>query len=221
MTTMSEAMKTIPTDQTSARRLGAVAGLAAGPLFLTIVAVLTLAERGMLHRYGWTFLNHNNVPWPSGLSLGRYGAAQIANFAVTGLLLLTFTRALSADLRGVTGRIATVLLTIQGAALAISAVPTDHQSMQSNGPDTWHGYVHDIAFFFVAIPSVLAPLFVAFALRRDRRWRPLAQISFIVPLLLVGVFAMQNAVGDLAFTLFLAVVFGWVALLGWRLAAEG
>lgn len=219
MSMISEAMTTA-TDRPSARRVGAVAGLAAGPLFLAIVAALTFAERGMLHRYGWSYLHHNNVPWPSGLSTGRYGALQIANFAVTGLLLLAFTRALSADLRGITGRIATVLLTIQGAALAISAFPADHHMMQSHGPATWHGYVHDIAFFFVAIPSVLAPLFVGLALRRDRRWRPLAQISFVVPPLLVAVFATQNAVGDLAFTLFLAVVFGWVALLARRLGEQ-
>ena len=39
-----------------------------------------------------------------------------------------------------------------------------------------------------------------------------------MPVLLVGAFLAQNAVGDLAFTGFLIVVFGWEALLAQRLS---
>lgn len=198
-------------------RAGRMAGLVAGPLFLTLAFVLTIAERGMLHHYGWSYLTSNDVPWPSGLSTGRYGALQIVSFAATGILLLTFTRALAVHLRGATGRIAIILLSLQGAALATSAIRADHQMMLGHNPATWNGYVHDIAFFFVAIPSLLAPVFVGLALRRDSTWQPLATLSFIVPLLLIGAFASQNAVGDLGFTAFLVVVFGWVALLACRL----
>ena len=198
-------------------RAGRVAGLCAGPLFLTLVCVLTIAERGMLHRYGWTYLTSNEIPWPSGLSLGSYGEFQIANFAATGILLLVFTRGLKPQLRGVTGRIAVVLLAVQACALAASAVRADHQMMLGHSPATWNGYVHDVAFFFVAIPSLLAPIFVGLALRRTVTWQRLGVVSLAVPILLVGAFASQSAVGGLGFTAFLVVVFGWVALLARRL----
>jgi hypothetical protein len=198
-------------------RIGRLAGQAAGPLFLALIAIGTVAERGMLHRYGWTYLTSNNVPWPSGISTGRYGALQIANFAVTGGLLLLFTRSLAPHLRGIAGRIAVVLLTVQGAALALSAFRADHQMMLGHNPTTWNGYVHDVAFVFVAVPSLLAPIAVGLALRHDAAWRPLAKLSLLVPVLLVGAFASQSAVGDLGFTFFLVVVFGWVALLARRL----
>lgn len=215
MTAITESIDPAAAARPSVRRIGAAAGLAAGPLFLTIVVVLTIVERGWLHRYGWSYLHDNNVPWPSGLSVSRYGPLQIANFAITGLLLLTWVRALAGELRGVTGRIATALLTIQGAALAISAVRVDHQMMLTNSPSTWNGYVHGIAFFFVAVPSVLAPLFVGLALRRDPSWRPLARLSFVVPPLALAIFF--TPLGGLSFTLFLALLFGWIALLAHRL----
>jgi hypothetical protein len=219
MTTICEPITTTAdASRLALRRTGALAGLLVGPLFLTIILVLTLVERGTLHRYGWTYMTSNDVPWPSGLSTGRYGAVQIANFAVAGILIVTFTRALAVDLRGFTGRLATLFLAIQGAALIASAAPADHSMMEGHSPNTWHGYVHDVAFFFVAIPSLLAPLFVGLALRRDSRWRPLARLSFLVPPLLIGMFAAQSAVGDLAFTGFLIVVLGWEAILARRLS---
>jgi Protein of unknown function (DUF998) len=218
MSTMSETTERRSTTITIDRaRVGRVAGLAAGPLFLALVAILTVAERGMLHHYGWTYLASNEVPWPSGLSTGRYGALQIANFAVTGGLLLLFTRGLAPHLRRLAGRVAVVLLSVQGVALALSSFRADHQMMLGHNPGTWNGYVHDIAFVFVAVPSLLAPIAVGLALRHDPAWRPLAKLSLIAPLLMLGAFASQSAVGDLGFTFFLVVVFGWVALLARRL----
>lgn len=218
MTTISEPI-TRSSDRTRTRNYGFLAGVVAGPLFLTIVLVLTLTERGMLHRYGWTYLKSNDVPWPSGLAHGRFGALQIANFAVTGLLVLTFARALWSRLHGVAARIGIVALAVQGLALFTSAAPADGHMMGSGGPNTWHGWVHEISFPFVAVPSLLAPLFVGLALRRDPRTRPLAWLSLVVPLLLLGAFFGQQAVGDLAFTGFLVVVFGWEALLARRLGS--
>jgi hypothetical protein len=73
-------------------------GLAAGPLFLSVVGLLTWAELDDLHRLGWGYTKDNNVPWPSGLALGHIGAIQILNFAVTGLLILVFARAFRHEL---------------------------------------------------------------------------------------------------------------------------
>jgi hypothetical protein len=199
------------------RDTGALAGLVAGPFFLAIVLVLTLARRSMLHHYGWSYTKSNDVPWPSGLAYGGVGAVQIANFAVTGLLVLAFTYALSRRLRGVAGRLAVIALCVEGLALFTSSAPADRHMMLGGNPTTWHGWVHEISFPLVAVPALLAPLLVGIALRRDPQWRSLARLSFVVPLLLVGAFVAQGAVGDVAFTAFLIVVFGWQALVAQRL----
>jgi hypothetical protein len=221
MTTISEPISRSAGRTGTRRNAGAVAGLLSGPLFLTLVLVLTLARRGMLHHYGWTYLDSNDIPWPSGLSYGGVGVVQIANFAVTGILVMTFARALSHRLSGVVGRIGAVVLFVQGLALFTSSAPVDHHMMMGGNPATWHGWVHEISFPFVAVPSLLAPLLVGLALRRDPEWRSAARVSFVVPLLLLGAFFAQSAVGDLAFTGFLIVVFGWEALVARRLGATG
>jgi Protein of unknown function (DUF998) len=202
----------------SARRLAPLAGLAAGPLFLTTVGLLTWAELGYMHRLGWHYTTNNEVPWPSGLALGRYGWIQIANFAATGLLLLAFVLGgLRRHLHRITGKVALALLTLLGAALTTSAFPTDHAAAAGKNPNTWHGWIHTGSFVAVALPAVIAPVFVGLALRRDPRWRPLAALSALVPPLLVGAFLVQKTLHDIAFTGFLVVVFGWLALLAVRL----
>ena len=77
-------------------RLAAVAGIIAGPLFLVTIVLLTWAEYGFLRSSGWTVLDANDVPWPSGLAVSQVGWIQILNFAVTGALLLVFVRVGSA-----------------------------------------------------------------------------------------------------------------------------
>ncbi len=69
MTTITEAPSPIATPLT-ARKLAPLAGVAAGPLFLATVALLTWGELGYMHRLGWRYTKNNNVPWPSGLALG-------------------------------------------------------------------------------------------------------------------------------------------------------
>jgi len=206
------------TARASARRLAPLAGIAAGPLFLTTVALLTWAELGYMHRLGWHYTTKNEVPWPSGLALGHYGWIQIANFAATGLLLLAFVLGgLRHHLHRITGKVALTLLTLLGAALTTSAFPTDHAAAAGKNPDTWHGWIHTAAFVAVAVPAVIAPVFVALALRRDPRWRPLSALSALVPPLLVGAFVAQKPLHDIAFTGFLVVVFAWLVLLAIQL----
>lgn len=214
MTTDATADTAVHTDR---RRLGAAAGLLAGPLFLTVVALLTWAELGTMHRLGWGYTRKNDVPWPSGLALGHYGAVQVVNFAVAGLLLVVCARGLRGEVRGISGRIGTGVLTLLGLALVCSAFPTDHAAARGKNPDTWHGWMHTGAFVGVALSALLAPAILALALRRDPRWRPLALVSACVPPLLVAFFFAQKALHDVAFTLFLVAVFGWVALLSARL----
>jgi hypothetical protein len=202
------------------RRFGAVAGMAAGPLFLAVVALVTWAELDYLHGLNWRYTKDNPVPWPSATALGPHGWVQVVNFALAGLLLLIFVRAFRAELRGIAGRVASALLFVMAAGITISAFPTDHASTLGHSPDTWHGVIHSIGFVCVALPSVVAPIFVALALRRRSGWRAAAAVSAAVPVLeLLFFFPGANAWHDAAFTGYLATVFGWFALLANRLYA--
>jgi hypothetical protein len=200
------------------RRLQGLAAMIAGPLFLGVVAVLTLAELDFMHDLGWGFTSDDQVPWPSGLALGSYGWVQVAAFAVTGALLALFVRGFRHELgRSRSGRIATVLLAAIAAALVLCAFPTDRATTAGDDPNTWHGYLHVIGFVLVALSSLLAPIATAVALRRNQRWRGFAALSVAVVVLEAVFFFPLDFLGDPAFVGYLLVLFGWFAALGARL----
>ena len=199
------------------RRLGAAAGILAGPLFLTVVAFLTWAELDYLHGLGWHYTKKNDVPWPSATALGPHGWIQILNFAVAGLLLLAFARSFRAELHGKTGRIGAGLMTLLALGLVVSAFPTDDASAHGHQPNTWHGWIHSIGFIVIVLSSLLAPILVALALRRDPRRRVAALLCGAAPVLMIVMFIpAANTLHDLGFTGYLAVVFGWQAMLAYR-----
>jgi hypothetical protein len=70
------------------RRAGVLAGLLAGPFFLVSVGLNTSASIDYLHQLGREFVGGEQVPWPSSLARGPHGWAQIATFAITGLLIV-------------------------------------------------------------------------------------------------------------------------------------
>jgi Protein of unknown function (DUF998) len=203
------------------RSVGVIAGMSAGPLFLTVAGLLTWAELDYLHGLGWHYTKDNPVPWPSATALGPYGWVQILNFALTGGLLLAFVHSFRSVLQGRTGRIATVLLYVMGIALLVSAFPTDHASTQGHSPNTWHGVLHSIGFVCIAIPSVIVPIVVAVALRQKPGWRTVVVVSAAVPLVEILFFIPAAAAWhDAGFTGYLATLFGWFAFLAFRLRRE-
>ena len=208
---------TIP-DALATRRVQGLAALVAGPLFLTIVLVLTRVELDFMHGLGWRFTGDDDVPWPSGLALGPYGAVQVANFAAAGALLGVFARGFRHELPASRmGRMAGVLVTAVAAALALGAIPTDHASAVTGSPDTWHGYVHAAGFVLLVLSALTAPLATAVALRKSRRWRGLPALSLGVVMLELILTVGLGSPGDPVFAVWLAVVFGWFAALGARL----
>lgn len=218
MSTITHARPLAPTADT--RRLGGLAGMVVGPLFLAVVGLLTWAELGYLHGLDWGYTKDNPVPWPSATALGPHGWVQVLNFAVAGLLIVTFAHAFQVELRGRVGRVAAWLLYLMGVALIVSAFPTDHASTLGHSPDTWHGILHSIGFVCLALPSLIAPLLVAVALRRRAGWGRLAAISLAVPAVeLLLFFVAVGTWHDAAFTAYLATLFAWFALLGHRLYA--
>jgi len=65
---------------------------AIGPvLFGSVLIAVSLLEYDFMLGIGWHPLANPAGAWPSGLALGPYGLAQVANFVVAGLLLAFFS----------------------------------------------------------------------------------------------------------------------------------
>jgi hypothetical protein len=201
-------------------RLAALAGIAAGPLFLTVTALVTVVELDFMHDLGWSFTGDDDVPWPSGLALGDYGPVQVAGFALAGLLLLGFVLSFRNELeRPWSRRIASFLLICLAVGIACLAFPTDRATAAGNSPDTWHGRLHVAAFVVVALTSLLGTAATAVALRGNARWRGYPGLTACAAVLVVVFFFPLDFLGDAAFAAYLAVVFGWFLALGLRLRA--
>lgn len=224
MNTTADPHPVLPASSAAAQarrdRLAAVAGMIAGPLFLVTVVLLSWAEYDYLRSRGWTVLNANDVPWPSGLALSSLGWLQILNFAITGLLLLVFVSTLRRKLPARrSAAVAAGLMTVQTVAIIASATPTDRNF--NAGPSTWHGWVHGIAFLVIVLCSLVTPLVTARALWGERHWRPLAPVSVAVAAVCaVSLFVVVST--QIGFYTFLVTLFGWyfaLAIRVYRLSA--
>ncbi|MDQ3857203.1 MAG: DUF998 domain-containing protein [Actinomycetota bacterium] len=199
-------------------RLRGLAAMIAGPLFLVVVAVLTLVELDFMHGLGWGFTSDDRVPWPSGLVLGDYGAIQIANFALAGTLLAFFVQGFRRELPTTrVGRAAGLLVMVIAIGLVVAAFPTDSASAGSDSPNTWHGWLHLTGFVTIALSSLVAPIVTAIALRGNARWRGFPAFSVAVVVLEAVLFFPLDFLGDPAFVGYMAVLFAWFAALGARL----
>ena len=193
------------------------AGMLAGPLFITVVVLLTAAEWDFLHRAGWTPFGANAVPYPSYTALGPYGAVQVANFLVTGLLVLAVVVASYDRFRGWSGWLARVLLTLAGLGMCTSAFRTDVVP----GPISWHGAIHAISFVAVAGGATLGMLFAGIAMV-SRGGGGFGVATIALALWQVVTFIVLGGVlpGDTNFYLFLVGLFSWVFALGLRLSSR-
>jgi Protein of unknown function (DUF998) len=170
----------------AARGAGALAGLVAGPFFLSSVGLNTWASIDYLHGLGWEFVGGEQVPWPSSLARGPYGWAQIATFVITGLLIVMLAVAVHDQLpRRRMSNFAVVLLALLGVALMLAAFRVDAPMLSGGNPNTWNGWVHGIAFLLIIAMGVLAPLTMALAVRGDPSWRPIAVVSLAASALFV------------------------------------
>lgn len=216
MTELSHPIAAAPI-RVRAARIGGLAGMIAGPLFLSLVALNSLASIDFLHSVGWQLIGGNDLPWPSCLALGPHGWVQVANFLAAGLLVILFARGLRQELpRGRIAAVGAALLALFGAGVMASAARVDWTSVHGGDPSTVNGWVHGIAFL-VAMPSaLLATIALAVALRHHPRWRPLSLVSALTgPALILSAFAGPHGQGT--FFVFLTILFGWVFVLARRL----
>lgn len=205
-------------------RMAALAGMVAPIAFAVGLALVTWAEYDFLRGLGFSLTDHGDSAWPSGLAQGPHGWAQIANYALFGVLLLGFLVGLRTEfVRRRSRRVATTLLVVLALGFVLAAFPEDGPPFGE--PHTWAGYLHAFGFLGVVLGSMGGMLATAVALRGNERWRGYAALSLAAAaasffFLFVLVFALEVAT-TLGIYGELAVLLAWVELMAirlWRLS---
>ncbi len=185
-------------------RAAAIAGMVGPVLFATVLLALTVLEYDFMLATGWRPLRDPAGAWPSGLALGPYGWAQVANFVLSGILLMTFAAGLHFGATAGRGsQVGPALLFVSGAAMAFMGFETD--PIGSTGPRTLHNLIHDLAFalFVLTLPPAFFLLWWRF--REDILWRNHARYTLVTGVLAPLLFLFPGV----AYYLFLAVVLVW------------
>ncbi|HEX2740976.1 MAG TPA: DUF998 domain-containing protein [Rubrobacter sp.] len=193
-------------------RNAALAGMIGPAVFAFVAAVLTVAQYGFMVRLGWDPIGASDVPWPSGLALGPFGWLQVLNFVFFGLTLIVFALGLH---RGVASGswISPALLVVAGIGLVLAGFKTD--PYLSEGPQTWHGWIHLLAFILLVLSLLLSLFFWWWRLRRDPRWRGYDLYTLITAILYLALLFVS--VWQWGFYLFLAVILTWIEVMAIRL----
>jgi Protein of unknown function (DUF998) len=188
-------------------------GVIAGPFYV----VVSLAQA--LTRDGFDLTRH---PW-SLLANGELGWIQVANFTVTGAMLVAFAVGLRRALAGGRGgRWAPRLIGAFGVGMALSALvfrADPAQGFPPGAPEqpelTWHGALHypvaGVAFLCLVVACfVLGSRFVA---EGRRGWAAFSRIAGVV--FLVGFAGLSASAGAswsvMSFIVALVVVFAWIS----------
>ena len=198
-------------------------GVVAGPLFLIVALVQVLAREGFdISRHALSLL-----------SIGDWGWIQIANFVVTGVLVVVGARGMRGVLHdGKGSKWGPLLVGLFGLGLIGGGVFVADPAFgfPVGTPDgmpeelTWHGALHG-AFAGLGFVSLIAACLV-FA----RRFGTSGQHGWSLGSLLVGLFFLAAAIGSAVapgkaavnLALFAAVVagFGWLSLVSARMRPE-
>jgi hypothetical protein len=193
-----------------------------GPwLWTAIVLVLTVVEYDTLTGFGWTPGGSYGVNYPSSLALGQLGWAQMLNFALLGVSLISLAVALYRSVRpGRLAKVAPVLMGIAGFGFLLSVFPTD--TGPPNAPATWHGTIHGIGFIVAFLPLVLSMFFLAVSVRGDSHWNGYGWIGPVVGVIALLSFfglaaVMPASMDQIPFYLTLVVLFAGISLIGFRL----
>ena len=197
-------------------RAAAVAGMVGPVLVAATLLGLTVAQYDFMLGLGWRPLADPAGAWPSGLALGPYGWAQVANFVLSGVLLMIFAAGLHLGATGGRGsRVGPALLFVAGAAMALMGFETD-PPIQSTGPRTLHNFIHDLAFALFVLALLPAFFFLWRRFREDALWRGQARYTLVTGVLATLLLFLSGV----AYYLFLAVVLVWFEITAvWLLRA--
>ena len=221
MTMITKREPMTPTDADDAvrrrGRLGGTAGLVAGPLFIGLIVLTTIIEWRWMHENGWSAVHDStgSPGFPSGLATGPQGILQTANFFLTGCLVLAFGAGLVPTLvRGASRVVFRVAITLIGIALLLSSFTTDFSGYVPNtdpGPTTWHGWIHDIAFYVVMFSALAAGVSGARAMWRTPAWRRWSMTALVLVALIPLLIVLPT---PWAIYVVLTLMFTWVSLTG-------
>lgn len=192
-----------------------------GPVLFVVVMLLE----------GWTRASYDPMTmFGSLLSLGDLGWQQIANFVLSGLLVLGGAVGLRRVLVDGPGcRWGPILIGLAGVGLVLAGVfvtdpaqgypPGAPHGMP--GSPSWHGVIHNLASTFVFFGLPVAMVVMARRFHGEgSRWALYSQASAVgVLVFLFAAFAFTEVTGLLQrVTILLAL--GWVAQIMWRFRRE-
>jgi hypothetical membrane protein len=188
-------------------------GVIAGPFYVVVSLAQALTRDGFdLTRHAWSLLANGELGW-----------IQVANFTVTGAMLVAFAVGLHRALAGGRGgRWAPRLIGAFGVGMALSALvfrADPAQGFPPGAPEqpelTWHGALHypvaGIAFLCLVVACfVLASRFVT---EGRRGWAAFSRVAGVM--LLVGFAGLSASAGAswsvMSFIVALVVVFAWIS----------
>lgn len=194
----------------------AIAGMMGSALFGIVLLALSALEYDFMLGIGWRPVADPAGAWPSGLALGPYGLAQVANFVVSGLLLAFFS--LGLHLGATNGRgspLGPAFLFVAGTAISLMGFETD--PIRRIGPRSLHGLIHDAAYviFFLAFMAALFSLWRRF--EEHSRWRAHARYTLATGILAVLLLLLPGV----AYYAFIITLLAWIeatAIRLWRLS---
>jgi hypothetical protein len=190
----------------------AIAGTIGPVLFGSVLISLSVLEYDFMLGIGWHPVTNPAGAWPSGLALGPYGPAQVANFVVSGLLLAFFSLGLQLGTKdGHSPPLGPAFLFVAGTAMMLMGFETD--PIRRIGPRSLHGLIHDAAFviFVLAFLAALFSLWRKFEL--VPRWRGHARYTLATGMLTVLLLLLPGV----AYYLFIVVLLAWIEVTAIRL----
>lgn len=195
-------------DSSRVSRYLLACGAVSGPLFISAVLAQSLINPGFQ-------LSHHLI---SLLSIGQYGYLQIANFAVCGVLNVTFAigswRVLNP---GPSGLFAPIFIALHGILLVVVAVfvtdPSNGFPPGSVAPSsaTTHGAIHAFGALWVFVTNALALAVLVryFIAQREPRWAVYCGVSAVA---MLAIFFSSFVASDVAPILDVALVIGWMGI---------
>jgi hypothetical protein len=194
-------------------KVASFAGTVGPALFAGVLFALSVLQYDFMLRIGWRPVANPAGAWPSGLALGRYGAAQVANFVVSGLLLCVFALGLHLQVAGRRSPASPgpALLFLAGVAMALMGFKTD--PIRRVGPRSLHGLIHDSAFVIFVLAFLTALSFLWLRLREDARWQCHARYTLATGILAVLLLLLPGV----AYYLFLIALLAWIEVTATRL----
>lgn len=188
-------------------------GVVVGPLYVGVSLVQALTREGFdLSRHPWSMLANGSLGW-----------IQIANFVLSGLMVVAFAVGLRRALRGSRGGTwGPRLLGVYGVSLILAGIFRADPAMgfpvgtpEGPGPISWHGIVH-FAAGGVGFTCLAIACFVIARRYAEEGRSAWAHYSRATGLLFLAGFAMiatggGSATATIAFTAAILLVWAWIA----------